>query len=72
MQPINKIKVQELIEKKLLNLEFEIKNNDNPDMITGEIIGYLEAFLMLSLITTFEFSQYHRRFNKIQQTIQHN
>lgn len=72
MQNINKIEVQELIDKKLLDLEFELKNNINPDLLTGEIIGYLEALLNLSLITTFEFNQYHRKFSKIQQTIQHN
>lgn len=43
MQNINKIEVQELIDKKFLDLEFELKSNINPDLLTGEIIGYLDS-----------------------------
>lgn len=69
MQNLSQEKIRELLDKKFSDIEFELKNNINPDILTGEVIGYLEAFLLMSLITTTEFGKYHRHYTKMKDEI---
>ncbi|CAD9194156.1 hypothetical protein [Acinetobacter bohemicus] len=69
MQNLSQEKIRELLDKKFSDIEFELKNNINPDILTGEVIGYLEAFLLMSLITTTEFGKYHRYYMKMKDEI---
>lgn len=65
MQPTSPENVKALLEKKFSDIEYELKTKNKPDIVSGEIIGYLEAFLMLHLISTSVFASYHRRYNAL-------
>lgn len=65
MEKLSEEKIQKLLEKKFSDIEFELKNDVNPDILTGEVIGYLEAFLSMSLISTTKFGKYHRKYIKL-------
>lgn len=67
MQNLSQEKIRELLDKKFSDIESELKANENPDIITGEVIGYLEAFLTMSLINTHEFGRYHRQYSKLKE-----
>lgn len=69
MENLSEEKIQKLLEKKFSDIEFELKNDVNPDILTGEVIGYLEAFLSMSLISTTEFGKYHRQYIKLKNHI---
>lgn len=69
MQNLSKEKIRELLDKKFADIKFELKTNVNPDILTGEVIGYLEAFLTMSLINTYEFGRYHRQYSDLKDKI---
>jgi len=69
MQNLSQEKIRELLDKKLSDIEFELKSDVNPDILTGEVIGYLEAFLTMSLINTYEFGRYHRQYSDLKDKI---
>ncbi len=72
IRKISQEKIQELLDKKFSDIEFELKSNVNPDILTGEVIGYLEAFLTMSLINTYEFGRYHRQYSDLKEKILNN
>lgn len=72
MQNLSQEKIRELLDKKFSDIEFELKANENPDIITGEVIGYLEAFFTMSLINNYEFGRYHRQYSKLKEKILNN
>lgn len=69
MQNLSQEKIRELLDKKFSDIEFELKSDVNPDILTGEVIGYLEAFLTMSLINTYEFGKYHRQYSDLKDKI---
>ena len=72
MQNLSQEKIRELLDKKFSDIEFELKGNVNPDILTGEVIGYLEAFLTMSLINTYQFGRYHRQYSDLKDKILNN
>mgnify|MGYP003468819891 CR=1 FL=1 len=72
MQNLSQEKIRELLDKKFSDIEFELKSDVNPDILTGEVIGYLEAFLIMSLINTYEFGRYHRQYSDLKDKILNN
>ncbi|KYQ85512.1 hypothetical protein AWW72_00960 [Acinetobacter sp. NRRL B-65365] len=45
MEKLSQEKIQKLLKKRFSDIEFELKNDVNPDILTGEVIISLEKFL---------------------------